>query len=217
MGANYSLKSRYNKHNNNNKFLNDNILCLILNELNIRQLLRVESVSKQFRDCVRNILLIKTCLTIGQVVDTGADTWFVVNIQDTLKTDNLQVIYERNISREFCHKTVCVYNLVESHRIFRSVVQKCANITRIFLNNCLIGSDTMDTIADYCPQVRCLSMSDVYCISAANEWTQCVRNLRKKLRLNSLSIKGVHVLAHNCGYFYHSFEYSFVLFNEFCQ
>ncbi|CAG2168920.1 unnamed protein product, partial [Oppiella nova] len=65
----------------------------------------------------------------------------------------------------------------------------------------------MDTIADNCPQVRCLSMSDVYCISAANEWTQCVRNLGKKLRLKSLSINGVHVLAHNCGYFYHSYIY----------
>ncbi|XP_054165472.1 uncharacterized protein LOC128963042 [Oppia nitens] len=167
--------------------LNDDILCLIFSEFKtLEDIIRLESVSKQFGRCVGQ-LLANGCKRIGDM-SAKPDIRLAIGCRDSNGVDYQcsscnhwgcdgiahpfqQRVYTLNIGdkcfRETTsddHNIVSLIN-VDNHRLLSSIVVKltetyCLPIRSLALNGCLIGFQTIVLLVKCWPQLHCLVLNE---------------------------------------------------------
>jgi hypothetical protein len=135
----------------------DDILISILKFLEIKEVLRLESVSKQFERCVSHSLKSETGLRIGFIR------------KQFLCDRRHHSVIRQNISELFirCDGKYC--DLIENKDKLSLVLQKFPNIQSLYLNYCSINSETIETIATYCHRLECLSLGPNIFANEAND------------------------------------------------
>ena len=200
-----------NYNDDDNSILNDMVLVKVFGKLSFKELIRLESVCKQFKACVELTLRSKKCLNIGtetrvRCCDNCDD------LSELFGKEVLKELHENFTSTAFGAKEVVAIDLV-NHMKLDKVLKKCPNIESISLTECYIDYRTLATIAANCRHLKCLSLDQIYCSISPELWRKVCRRL-SALELHSVTVNGLRVLANNSGYFYRSFEYSCILLKQ---
>ena len=178
--------------------MNDDVLSLVLCELPIKQLLRLEMVSKQFRDCVNYALKRKTAIRLGR------------KHEDLRCPDKCHSIVGANIRRSIkCryNKYDLTYELDQSLDSFEFILKKCPNIKALYLSECRINEEVIQLLVDNCKQLKCLTLALIFCTNNMEEWKRLTAVIAK-LDLRHLAIVGTayeYTIRNNCS---HTQEFS---------
>ena len=169
--------------------MDDDVLSLILCELSIKQLLRLENVSEQFRDCVSYALKRKTGIRLGK------------KFQNLRCCDEKHSIVGGNIRRSVkCryNKYDLTYELDKSLDSFELILKKCSNIKALYLSECRINEDVIQLLVDNCKQLDCLTLAAVFCTNDFEEWIRLTAVVTK-LNLKHLAFVGqCYDIRNNC-------------------
>jgi hypothetical protein len=129
----------------------DEISIKILFNLNVKQLLRLERVSKKFENCVYYALKRKKLLFIGNVEKFILCECFKV----------YRIIFKGNITQAFIKNNTyfrIIYDLTETENKLRlkSLLEKLSHIECVYLNKCTINAGTIQLLLNCCQRLRCL-------------------------------------------------------------
>jgi hypothetical protein len=159
---------------NSNYVIIDDILVQILINLNVRQLLRLERVSKQFEYCVNYVLKRQQLLFIGNVKKCIFCECF----------KSKKKITKGNITKAFNEQE-------RNHRIdlsetenklqFNSLLKKFSHLKSLYLNDCTINAETIQTLFDSCHRLQCIGFYNIYCDNGLNEWQRIARIMSNKV------------------------------------
>jgi hypothetical protein len=144
------------------RVMNNDILYEIFDNFSVNQLLRIERVSKQFGECVKEVLKTRKGLRIGP------------KIENYLCEDLNHSIISGNISQSIIRRNDCLslYDLThdKSKRYLTPILKKCSNIKSLFLSQCIIDSEVIQLIIENSKQLKCLSFIS---INGLNEEMNC--------------------------------------------
>jgi hypothetical protein len=153
------------------RVLNDEILKQILNNLSIISKLRLERVSHQFGDCVKQVLSLQKTIKFIDSYDNCCDVF--------VNYDNKSVINLKEIGFQFNDRNKLLVNLLE----------KCLNLKElIFDNNIKISHQMIEWICNRCPNLESVSLLDYRCNYWTIDWikiSDCLTNKLIRLEIES--------------------------------
>lgn len=160
--------------------LNDDILTRILSELSIRQLFCVQRVCRQFRDCSVEALKLKTSLRIGDefkdlVCDHSDHSISGANVSKAVAVKNLKYDLLRDI--------------VADIDAFVAVLKSCPNVKAVYLSECRLNAQVIETLIRHCNRLECLTLVANYWLPDPKEW-QTIVNLLASFKLRHLAVVG---------------------------
>ncbi|CAG2107303.1 unnamed protein product [Medioppia subpectinata] len=134
-----------------NHILSDDILGLIFNELNVKQLLRLESICNQFVDCVGSALQRKKGLRIGYKSSDYNRGYHSLRDND---------IIEALVPKDaYLYNTSVIIYLSEIKDILNSILGKCLNVKSLDFKDVIIDGQMVSMITSLCPRLKRLSLN----------------------------------------------------------
>jgi hypothetical protein len=174
-----------------NEVMNDDVLSNILMKLNVKQLLQLERVSKQFSYCVNQVLKQQNGLRIGTKLD--------IHLCDYRKHS----IKGGNITNAIILKDNEFYDLIQSKNTLKTILKKCVNIKCFYLTECCVDIETIELITTHCKRLECLCLVHIYCPLETKTWKEIGRLLSLKnlihLSINSQCLPLRKQITRNIG------------------
>ncbi len=117
--------------------MTEDAMQLIFSNLSVKDLLRSETVSQQFKYVVNEVLKRQKCLVIGEF------DHLIIECSDGISK---QLMISGNITNALVKKKV---NSTENRNNLKSILNKCVNIKFLYLNESL-DFKTLEMIAKNC-------------------------------------------------------------------
>ncbi|XP_054160621.1 uncharacterized protein LOC128958729 [Oppia nitens] len=144
--------------------MNDDIIGLIFNKLSAKQLCRLQTVCRQFKECSEQTLKNKSwTIRVGHQKDDTKNVSIVTINHMIIRTDN-------------------IFDLVESHQQFDSILKNFAIVRTIQMSLCYINRQTIEKIVNRCPHLQRLELCCIYMKTSDDEELRQMASLLSKIK-----------------------------------
>ena len=138
--------------------LNNDTLTLIFNEMSLKNVFRLQRVSKQFKECAEESLKQRKPFSLMKLEE---DLNQYVDYLCTERGDSKNK-YSLNDLRPGVFQVKGVFLLMERTNVLKSITSKCISIEFLTFRDCFLSEIVIDIFNENLKNLKCLSLIECY-------------------------------------------------------